>query len=109
MNPTLMNPTLKNTLPNLAIFGLVMMTSVAPVSANDAESELSGLWEARRIFGPEDNGAMMIRQSENGLWADFGGAHVAVMADEALISFYLPGGGRFEGVLEYKLPLVLFW
>ena len=94
-----MNPNVKNYLSNLAIFGLAVLLSVPPAAARTPETELSGLWMAQQLFGPIDKGSMLIRESGDGLWADFGGAHVAVMADEGLISFSLPGGGRFDGVL----------
>jgi CubicO group peptidase (beta-lactamase class C family)/uncharacterized protein YkuJ len=99
-----MNANLKKCLRPLALSGLIVLFSLAPVSANTAENALSGLWEARRIFAPEDNGAILIRPSGNGLLAEFGGSQVDVTVDdsvdEALLSFSLPSGGRFEGVLE---------
>ena len=82
----------------------------APVQANSA-NELIGLWEAKRRFGPDIRGTLLIKQGKGGWWAEIAGHSVqAKLAGEA-ITFELPGGknafqGRFE---ERRMKIVGHW
>jgi CubicO group peptidase (beta-lactamase class C family) len=74
--------------------------SFLPALCDAAESNLSGLWEARRIFGPEVSGPLLVRRSGADLLAEIGGHQVEVSFDEGGVAFALPNGARFEGALE---------
>ena len=81
------------------------------VSAQEgAASDLSGLWEARRQFGPRIRGAVaMVRQGEEWV-AEVGAHHVRAREVDGWITFALPGGlGSFRGRLEDSGELVGHW
>ncbi len=82
------------------IAGLSVMFSFVPALVSADESDLAGLWEARRILGPEVSGPLLIRKSGKRLLAEIGGHRVDVSIDDRIVSFALPDGARFEGEME---------
>src|SRR6185295_9744142 len=71
--------------------------SAADRAADDA---LIGLWKAKRRFGPDARGPLMLQRGPAGWTADFVGERLAVRADHAGLAFELPGGdGGFLGQL----------
>ena len=84
----------------LLIAGLSVMFSFVPALVSADESDLAGLWEARRVLGPEVSGPLLIHGSGSNLLAEIGGHRVAASVDENVIAFELPDGARFEGEME---------
>jgi len=78
--------------------------SVAPglpiAAASTTESDLAGLWEARRILGPEESGPLLIRKAADRLVAEIGGNRAEVSIEEGALAFALPSGAQFNGELE---------
>jgi len=65
-------------------------------------TDLSGLWAAKKWFGPEIRGRLIIERSNAGLRADIAGRSAPVIRKGQELSFELPGDagaftGRFEG------------
>jgi CubicO group peptidase (beta-lactamase class C family) len=64
--------------------------------------DLSGLWGAKKWFGPEVRGQLIVERTGSGLVADIAGRHAQVAEKGPELSFALPGNegafsGRFEG------------
>lgn len=71
-------------------------------AAGRSLQDLSGLWGAKKWFGPEVRGQLVIERTGSGLRADVAGRQVDVTDKGKEISFELPGeegafSGRFEG------------
>lgn len=87
----------------LLILACIVGWATAPPAAATANpanpaNELTGLWEAKRRFGPDVRGALLIKQS-NGVWraAIAGYSATATLAGDA-ITFELPDGqNAFRG------------
>ncbi len=62
--------------------------------------ELEGLWEARRIFGPDIRGTLDIKNTKAKWSAEIAGYSVMAQAEGDSISFVLPGEkGTFRGAI----------
>lgn len=73
----------------------------APVAAAHATSDLGGLWEAKKRFGPDASGPLIIERTASGLIADMAGYKVPVSNTNGKLGFDLPGDrGHFEGRTE---------
>jgi CubicO group peptidase (beta-lactamase class C family) len=89
----------------LAICALLLAPATAPAqqsATNPALQDLSGLWKAKKFFGPEVQGPLIIERTASGLRADIAGRQAPVTASGGELTFELPGGegafsGRFEG------------
>ena len=73
----------------------------APAGARSLQ-DLTGLWGAKKWFGPEVRGQLIVQRTGSGLVADIAGRHVPVTQKAQELSFELPGdegalSGRFEG------------
>jgi CubicO group peptidase (beta-lactamase class C family) len=65
-----------------------------------ADDALVGLWHARRRFGPDARGPLMLQRGPDGWTADFVGRRVAVRDARGELAFELPGDqGSFRGRL----------
>lgn len=73
----------------LALISAVSLTRIttAQGQANSAK-ELVGLWEAKRRFGPEVRGTLLIRQTGGGLQAEIAGRFAPVKLDGDSIKNY---------------------
>lgn len=70
----------------------------ATVSQTNSAKDLVGLWEAKRRFGPDLRGALLVKQSNGGWQAEIGGRFAPVKLDGNSISFELADGkGSFQG------------
>jgi CubicO group peptidase (beta-lactamase class C family) len=74
----------------------------APAAA-PATQDLSGLWGAKKWFGPDVRGQLIIERSSRGFRAEIAGRQAAVTNTGRELSFELPAdegrfSGRFEGV-----------
>ena len=58
---------------------------------------LEGVWQAKRRFGPDERGTVVIDRP-NGAWrASFAGRNAAVRMNRDSVSFHVPGAGSFMG------------
>src|SRR4051812_46770209 len=73
----------------------------AQAPAEDPLKDLSGLWSAKKWFGPEVRGQLTIHRTASGLRADIAGRYASVTEKGSELEFDLPGdGGRFTGRFE---------
>ncbi|HJR53600.1 MAG TPA: serine hydrolase [Gemmatimonadota bacterium] len=94
-------------LPTLA-FAFALATAMPfppdPVLRSDhfaAADELEGLWKAKRRFGPDARGPLVIRRAGTSYTADMMGRLLPVRAEGDELSFELPRGeGAFRGMLQ---------
>lgn len=76
---------------------LLAADSLPAKSARD----LAGLWQAKRRFGPDLRGPILLRKSGNSWWAEIGGKSAQARIDRDEIEVTWPGGeyafrGRFQ-------------
>ncbi|MBA2301882.1 MAG: serine hydrolase [Acidobacteria bacterium] len=82
----------------VALAGAAVLATAAPAQT-PAPRTLEGLWVAKKRFGPDLRGTLMILQRGDGLVADIAGFAVPVRQQGKSFSFELPDGkGRFRGV-----------
>lgn len=88
-----------------AAFSVVFGQS--PKSAKD----LVGLWEAKRIFGPDVRGTLVIKQRKDGWSAEISGYFVQVTVNDDTLSFELPkNSGSFHGNFESNRSRIIgYW
>lgn len=73
----------------------------ATPTAAPAESDLTGLWRAKKYFGPDERGALLLQRTDRGWFADFLGRRLAVEKHDDVLSFALPAGrGSFRAKLD---------
>ena len=102
----------------LVSFTLSLLVSVAPVSAQtgsagsmqadarDSEG-LVGLWKAKRRFGPDERGTLVIERTSQGWAADFLGRRWSVAEKDGVLTFALPANrASFRARLEADGRLV---
>ena len=78
---------------------LVLLASVAAVRPEEADRSLAGLWEAKKRFGPDARGTIVL-QREASWAADFAGRSIPVREDRGVLTFAIPEGSfraRVEG------------
>lgn len=76
------------------------MLPAAPAAAPPTGDELVGLWKAKRRFGPDARGPLMLRRGPGGWTADFLGRLRPVRAEAGELAFELPDdAGGFRGRL----------
>ncbi|MBV9495003.1 MAG: hypothetical protein JOZ54_12210, partial [Acidobacteria bacterium] len=77
----------------LVLLSLTLVTRVGAV-------DLSGLWKAKRNFGPDARGILLMGRSGHSFTADFQGRVLPVRTSDGELSFDAPlGGGTFRGHL----------
>src|SRR3954470_23960604 len=90
-------------------FCVVLLAGAAPVLAQDSSAseagagtaDLSGLWSAKKWFGPDVRGRLIIERTSYGRVADIAGREAPVTQKVQELSFELPGKqGSFSGRLE---------
>ena len=100
MNGPLLNP-------------VVVLTLALGVAANAAESdpaELAGLWKAKKRFGPDTRGPLVIHRSGANYTADMIGRLLPVRVNKDELAFDLPNrAGNFRGKLDPKGRIVGHW
>jgi hypothetical protein len=91
---------------------LLLVGAEGPAAAQPAETASSaaqgtpadallGLWKAKKRFGPDARGELILERSGDHFIADMAGEVVPMSADGNELRFELPGGrGRFGGRLE---------
>jgi CubicO group peptidase (beta-lactamase class C family) len=63
-------------------------------------NELAGLWKAKKKFGPDARGTLVLQRSGTSWTADFIGRTLPVAHANGRLTFTLPGGGTFRGRLD---------
>jgi CubicO group peptidase (beta-lactamase class C family) len=80
-----------------------IMVSQVPASSPDSVEELVGLWKAKKRFGPDGRGPLIIQKDGIAYIADMLGRKVPVRIDRGELTFNLPDNqGAFRGKLEAK-------
>ena len=84
----------------------ILLLLCSSAGAND----LAGLWKAKKRFGPDAHGTIVIQRSGNVYTADMAGRAMAVHVADSEITFTLPdGGGTFRGRLDDKNVIRGVW
>lgn len=79
----------------------------APAASAD---ELAGLWKAKRRFGPDARGLLVIQRTDATYSAEMVGRIVPVRIEKGELSFDLPNGeGAFRGRLQAGGAIVGYW
>jgi CubicO group peptidase (beta-lactamase class C family) len=74
-----------------------------PASADTSAGELAGLWKAKKRFGPDTSGTLVLQRSGSVYTADMVGHTVPVRTTNGELTFTLPNGdGAFRGRLDGK-------
>jgi CubicO group peptidase (beta-lactamase class C family) len=79
---------------------LLFVTASHPLLADTPGSanELAGLWKAKKRFGPDARGALVLQRSGSNWTADMAGRIVSVSSVNGELTFTLPdNGGTFRG------------
>jgi CubicO group peptidase (beta-lactamase class C family) len=80
---------------------LLIVSMLAPRMWAAAPGELAGLWKAKKRFGPDAAGTLVIERSGGGYAADFMGRVLPVRVESGELAFELPdGGGAFRGKVD---------
>lgn len=88
--------------------GANVVTAADPVSTTAAE--LEGLWKAKKRFGPDARGPLIIHRIGGGYTAEMVGRTVPVGLDKGELTFSLPDSqGTFRGKLEDKGGILGHW
>jgi CubicO group peptidase (beta-lactamase class C family) len=84
------------------VVALSFVAALHPLLA-DSTNTLAGLWKAKKRFGPDARGTLVLRRS-GGTWtADMVGRMVPVSVSNGELTFMLPAGeGAFRGKLDEK-------
>ena len=85
----------------LLSFACSMSIGQEPSAQKTGTKQLIGLWRAKRIFGPEARGPLIIYKTSAGWKADFMGVVHSVVVKGKTISFEVPNDqGSFSGTFE---------
>ncbi len=91
--------------------GMAALGTGGALAQATPDADLVGLWEAKRYFGPEVRGELVLLQREGRLVADIAGYAVPVTSDKGSIRFELPdqkGTFRAKGATPGK-DVAGFW
>jgi CubicO group peptidase (beta-lactamase class C family) len=79
---------------------ILLLVVAGVVSAEEARRGLAGLWEAKKRFGPDARGTIVLQREGTTWTADFVGRTIPVREERSLITFAIPEGtfrARIEG------------
>jgi CubicO group peptidase (beta-lactamase class C family) len=96
----------------LMALAVVLIAAHAPAdnTAPPPGDELVGLWKAKRWFGPDARGPLIIQRTGSTFTADMMGRTVPVRVDRTRLSFELSnGGGKFQGALHGDGAIHGYW
>jgi CubicO group peptidase (beta-lactamase class C family) len=79
------------------------------VAVAGSADELAGLWKAKKRFGPDAGGTLVLQRSGNTWTADLAGRILPVAAANGTLTFTVPEGGTFRGRLDDKGVLRGHW
>jgi len=84
-----------------ACLAILLAQLFAVAAYADALDDLAGLWKAKKRFGPDARGTLLIEKDGDAYIADFAGWRVPLRADGDELTFALPNGaGDFRGKFE---------
>lgn len=90
------------------ILGALVLSSAVSLpptttAQTDSAKQLAGLWEAKRRFGPDIRGSLLLRQTGGEWRAEIAGRAVQAKIAGDSISFELPDGkGKFQGKFDAR-------
>ena len=99
--PTL--PKMRKLVPALIVCAFLL--AAGSVAAN----ELAGLWKARKKFGPDARGTLVLQRSGEVWTADMIGRTVPVAMAKGELTFSIAGEGEFRGRLDGKRVIRGHW
>lgn len=81
------------------ILALALLCAASSAQAQTSQPDLTGLWQAKRTFGPDVRGPLIITRNGAEWHADIAGFTVPLQATGSGIAFQLPDyhSGRFRG------------
>ncbi|HYI10702.1 MAG TPA: serine hydrolase [Thermoanaerobaculia bacterium] len=84
------------------VLALLFVTAshALPAEPTGSPNELAGLWKAKKRFGPDARGTLVLQRSGDLYTADLAGRIVPVRMTNGELTFTLPDGGRFRGKLD---------
>ena len=85
-----------------AVFMLALFAATQSLGADSSAEELAGLWKAKKRFGPDVRGPLVLQRSGESWTADLVGRLVQFAASNGELKFTVPGGGSFRGSLDDK-------
>jgi CubicO group peptidase (beta-lactamase class C family) len=88
----------------------LLLADTATSASADPESanELAGLWQAKRRFGPDVRGMLLVAQNGNEWQAEIAGRKVPVKVTGNALSFQLDGKeGEFRGTFDGTRALIV--
>ena len=90
---------------------IILISMIAILSAAAASSDdLAGLWKAKRRFGPDARGLLVIQRTDATYSAEMVGRIVPVRSEKGELSFDLPNGeGTFRGRLQADGGIAGHW
>jgi len=92
---------------NRPIAAILLLLVAIPCLAAD---DLAGLWKAKKKFGPDARGTLIVQRSGNAYTADMVGRIVPVSATNGELTFSLPGReGTFRGRLDHSGMIAGHW
>ncbi len=98
------------TLAFVTLFAGLAVSAAKDAAVQPSARELAGLWKAKKRFGPDARGPMIVRRTAEGFVADMGGRVVAVLQDGNELTFALPSGeGSFRGKVEPSGDILGHW
>jgi CubicO group peptidase (beta-lactamase class C family) len=84
-----------------AVVAIVLASVFVAAVYADPLDELAGLWKAKKRYGPDARGTLLVEKTSDGYLADFAGWRVPLRPDGDELAFALPNGdGEFRGKLE---------
>src|SRR5688500_11204345 len=98
--------------------GVAVLTLALGIGANAAHAtdvpapaaELAGLWKAKKRFGPDARGTLIIHRTGTSYTADMVGRVLPARAERGELAFDLPNrAGSFRGKLDPKRGIVGHW
>lgn len=96
----------------VAFISALSILGAHPLAAQSSASadELIGLWKAKRWFGPDVRGPVIIRRTGETYTADLMGRILPVRVEKGDVSFDMPSGqGSFRGKVESSGALLGHW
>jgi CubicO group peptidase (beta-lactamase class C family) len=80
--------------------GLAALVLALLLAATGSANNLAGLWKAKKRFGPDARGTLVLQRS-GGTWtADFAGRILPVARANGELTFTFPNDGAFRGKLD---------
>jgi CubicO group peptidase (beta-lactamase class C family) len=97
-------------LPIVTALLAVSLFAGVPLPAQTTSADLAGLWRAKRRFGPDARGTLIVQRTGSAFTADMMGFTVPVSVADKELTFELPNReGGFRGKLQPGGAIRGFW